>query len=831
VTAGHDSARLGQYRPPARPRTRAGADAGLRERFPPRAVPDSWEATAQERDAVMSRLLRAPFTAGLAASSVSVRRLGLGRFLDWLSQFPGGNWQQRWLASAAGGQPDWRLQAAGWLAATGRDSPETAGLAASVARGFGQMIYADVLRPGTEWLLASPVRFPLARELSRVRDPAGFAALEQSASAAGTGFSGRQRAAEQVAVILAAKGGVIADVTVGDCLEYLQARDRHSGATSVAFYQQLHCAGIFPPGAPATLRMLDPRFQGQLTDAELVDQYAIGCQAVRNLLVEYLGERRPSLDYASLKQLAFNLAKLFWKDLEARNPGISSLRLQPAVVSAWKAQLAVKTVPDGANGTVTAARMDTLSCLIAVRAFYLDIAQWALDDPARWGPWAAPCPVRREEIGRTKEITRRKARTDQRTRERLPALPALAAAAARNRETAAALLAAAAAAGPGRLFTSGTATLRRTATRVPASRTWAEDPATGRRRDLTQEEDAAFWAWAAIEVLRATGIRVEELTELSHHSLVQYRAPGTGELVPLLHIAPSKTDVERLLVISPEVADVLAAVIHRVRDDTGAVPLVIAYDVHECEFTAPMPVLFQHRCGADRRPVSAATIRRWIRAAIGSTGLTDASGQPLRFTPHDFRRIFATDAIMNGLPPHICQLLMGHKNINTTMGYKAVYPEEAITGHRAFISRRRELRPSEEYRTPTSEEWDEFLGHFERRKLALGDCGRAWGTSCIHEHSCIRCPLLRTDPAQQQRLEEIRDNLSARIAEAEREGWPGEAEGLQVSLAAASNKLAQIEGAAARRTRAVSLGTPAYRDAAACLITAAPAPGASGKTR
>ena len=55
------------------------------------------------------------------------------------------------------------------------------------------------------------------------------------------------------------------------------------------------------------------------------------------------------------------------------------------------------------------------------------------------------------------------------------------------------------------------------------------------------------------------GIRIEELMELSHHSLVQYRLPSTGELVPLLHIAPSKADVERLLVISPELADVLAA--------------------------------------------------------------------------------------------------------------------------------------------------------------------------------------------------------------------------------------------------------------------------------
>ena len=92
---------------------------------------------------------------------------------------------------------------------------------------------------------------------------------------------------------------------------------------------------------------------------------------------------------------------------------------------------------------------------------------------------------------------------------------------------------------------------------------WAEDPVTGKRRDLNCEERRAFWAWAAVEVLRHTGIRVEELTELSHHSLIQYRLPSTGELVPLLQIAPSKTDEERLLVVSPELADVLSAIVSR----------------------------------------------------------------------------------------------------------------------------------------------------------------------------------------------------------------------------------------------------------------------------
>ncbi|MFB6783271.1 hypothetical protein ACFCX0_39565 [Streptomyces sp. NPDC056352] len=29
--------------------------------------------------------------------------------------------------------------------------------------------------------------------------------------------------------------------------------------------------------------------------------------------------------------------------------------------------------------------------------------QWAMDDPARWGVWAAPCPIREEEMSRRKE--------------------------------------------------------------------------------------------------------------------------------------------------------------------------------------------------------------------------------------------------------------------------------------------------------------------------------------------------------------------------------------------------------------------------------------------
>jgi hypothetical protein len=73
---------------------------------------------------------------------------------------------------------------------------------------------------------------------------------------------------------------------------------------------------------------------------------------------------------------------------------------------------------------------------------------------------------------------------------------------------------------------------------------------------------------------------------------------------------------------------------------------------------------------------------------------------------------------------------------------------------------------------------------------------------------------LRPDPAQRDRLEEIRDYLHDRIAEAERGGWLGEIEGLSVSLAGIEDKLAQIDASSRRQDQAVHLGMPVFPDIA-----------------
>ena len=237
-------------------------------------------------------------------------------------------------------------------------------------------------------------------------------------------------------------------------------------------YGALRAMGVID--GPAAFRQL--RAAGPRTPEQMIDRYHLACQPVRDLLVDYLRERQPALDYSTLQQLGYELGKLFWADIEQHYPGISGIHLPDDVARAWKQRLQVK---DGSGGAAQAGteRISARHCLTTVRAFYLDIAQWALDDPSRWARWAVPCPVRPQEISRRKVAQHRKSRMDARTRERLPVLPALASAIDRQRKDAAALLAAARQAAPGQEFTAAGRTLARLPVRGGSPlKVWARTP-------------------------------------------------------------------------------------------------------------------------------------------------------------------------------------------------------------------------------------------------------------------------------------------------------------------------------------------------------------------
>lgn len=790
--------------------------AQLKAGFPARVSGPSWPSTRLDRAAVLERVFAVPFRLKNAASQNN-RRKGVLAVLGWLSTFPGETWQQRWQASGSEATKDWRKLFKGEPADRwpGSQPPH-------LSSGLLVLICADVIRPSLGWLLRfAPVRRTLAIEMARTRDTKAFSAMNDTCVTEEVGLQAGQLALTQIAVIMAAKGGLVAAVEVGDCVEVMEGvvglpKSFHGYSHSPLFYQLLRWHGVVDEEAPAALEMFSGN--GQPTCEQLIDRYNITCRPVRDVLVDYLRERQMAMDFSSLQRTAYLVGKLFWADLEAHHPGIDSLKLPRDISASWKKRVMTRTftstTPSGKKVQKTLERLDGRSVLSAVRVFYLDLAEWADDDPARWGPWAVRCPVSATDVSHKKARMARKSRTDQRTRERLPVLPSLVSWVQGERERTSEQLVAAQLVEPGELFGVPGQSMRRSVMKVPGgARIWAEPPDGGKRVDLMFEEHRGFWTWAMVEVLRHTGIRIEELTELSHHSLIQYQLPDTGALIPLLQIAPSKTDAERLLVISPELADVLSQIVSRIRAGKPDVPRVVSYDKNERVFNPPLPLLFQWHRRLENRAVSETALRHYLDHALDGIGFKDGGGKPLRYTFHDFRRLFITDAIMHGMPPHIAQLVAGHRDINTTMGYNSVYPEEVIKGHREFIARRRALRPTQEYRTPTDEEWAEFIGHFEHRKVSVGDCGRSYDTPCIHEHSCIRCPLLRPDPEARPRLVKIRDNLIERIKEAREHRWLGEAEGLKVSLAGARAKLAEMDQITARRTT-TQLGMPSFTQAA-----------------
>jgi integrase len=763
----------------------------------PRQLPEGWWQTRQDRDALAGRLLTTLTGPGAGRGRDQTRRRGLTKLLDWLESQPGDTWQDRWLASGADRAGfDWAgLPLGGEPFPPHRRDELTSGLVLLVA--------GQVIRPAYRWLMRQ--RHPLMlAEARKAIDPEGFGRLEQHAQEA-IGWA-RADALNKLTWMVICKGGLVTDITVGDCVELTAALEEYhfrGSAGRPLFYALLKETGILPASAPLRLRAL--RIDGRRSIEQIIGKYGIECRPVRDLMVEYFTERAPDLDHTSLRSIARNLCRLFWRDLEIHHPGIGSLHLAPEVARAWKDRLA--WIRD-ADGRPVRARVNFRSELVFVRAFYQDIARWAADDPARWAHWVTPCPVKAAECATKKSRSGVKSRMDQRTRAQLPLLPALLRAVEQQRKAGEELITAARDVPAGGLFTVAGRQFRRCRP-GPSGRVYVTEIATGKKRNLTHEEEAAFWSWATVEVLRATGVRIEEMLELTHHSFVAYTLPTTGEIVPMLQVAPSKTDAERLLLVSPELAEVLTAIIFRVRDGKAALPLVSAYDVFEQTWSPPMPFLFQRRYGSEDRPINRSYIRECMVSTSQAAQITIA-GEPLEWRPHDFRRIFVTDALRSGLPPHIAAKICGHTVLDTTMGYAAIYPEDVITHHRAFIARRRAERPSEEYRELDAAEWEEFLAHFELRKVALGVCGRDYGTPCAHENACVRCPLLRVDPVQSPRLEEIHANLLDRLQEAREQGWLGEVAAIETTLAAAGQKL-QAMREAATRASTVSLGMPSIR--------------------
>lgn len=737
--------------------------------------------------------------------------LGGQTILGWLATHPGDGWQDRWTSSGADLGTAWLDDL---IIQDDRRAPVTQ--RQCLASGLGGLVLSQVFRPSYTFLASyQPTR--LYQFLRMMRRPDLFEAMAQAAKRDQIGERRLSMAGVVIGKIVLHAGRDVDQLTAEDLLAYRawchRERSAMDGGLGVAWALLRPLSNLGPHHT-----LTEAVRRGQRPTEELVDHYKIQCTPIRNLLVRYLNERRPALDYSSFVGLTQALAGRFWADLEHHHPGLDSLRLPEEVAQSWKQRMKTVTAADGS----TRPRKDYHGMILTIRSFYLDLHDLARDDPT-WAEWAVPSPIRKNDAaGYTKARAKTRAAMHQRTRERLPHLPVLVDIAERHKADQASLLQAVQQAEIGETFVHAGREYRRTIPNAYKTSYYSRDAppdkavevSTGRVIDIGKSEAEAFWSWAVIEILRHTGIRVEELLEITHLAMVAYKLPDTGEVVPMLQIVPSKSNEERLLLVGPELASVLATVISRLRQDNGGtIPLSCRYDGHEHMTGAPLPHLIQHRIGWRWEVPSYSTVWKWLQLTLERTGLTDAANEPLRCTPHDFRRMFATEAVTNGLPIHIAARLLGHKNLNTTQVYTAVFDEELVRSYQSFLENRRAFRPQAEYREPTEQEWREFQQHFQARKLELGECGRPYGTPCKHEHACIRCPSLRLDPGARLRLVEIIANVRDRIQEAKLNGWLGEIAGLNVSLEAASRKLVSLDRMRDRRPNGpVNLGIPVITD-------------------
>jgi site-specific recombinase XerD len=704
--------------------------------------------------------------------------------LTYLTEYPGQTWQQRWDASPMGmGEANARILG----------SRRETGMA--IGQGLRSLFCLRVIQPSLLAFRKNSFQEYGQFFVAAQSDPLLEKFAEQVA-ASDLSWAHRREALFDVCCLLTVQGISLADLTPAALLHYghetrrarailapgKKASNRFAGPSA---WNILHQMGHFPPETPSTMRAALSR--GQLTIEQMVDRYPIRNQAVRQLLIDYFTRRSADTDYASISHMVLEVAHHFWEKIERINPDQGDLRIDPEVYATWRHM--ISTREDGPNAGKPRSGVDGI--VICVRSLYYDLHTWASDEPERWAHWVAPCPVPPSEIrGLGKRRRRINERSADRTRQRQPLLPLLVQYVESRYEKARTLLEYARQAQEGETFqldgrsyqrvitSSDLHTRRRSGGKSPVR---VIDEATGELIHIETDEEAAFWDWACVETLRHSGVRIEELCELTHLSIRQYQRQN-GEVIALLVIAPSKTDRERVIPMSAELFHVIASVIRRHTQAGRSIPLLSRFDPHDKVWSAHLPFLFQRRIGSTDRVISGGTVLNMIKRRCDELAEQHPGFRTTRFTPHDFRRIFATELVNSGLPIHIGAALLGHLNIQTTRGYVAVFDEDIVRHYVAFLDQRRELRPIEEYREATNEEWAEFDEHFDKRKVELGACGRPYGTPCQHEHACIRCPMLHVNPKMLARLDELETDLLDRRTRAEAENWAGEIEGIDMTL-------------------------------------------------
>ncbi|MBA3241448.1 MAG: hypothetical protein H0T60_09525 [Acidobacteria bacterium] len=278
---------------------------------------------------------------------------GLDLFLAWLKPEPGQSWQEVWQLRAEG--------TGAWTQLTEAQPQEER---TCLYKAVQVLIAYRVVRPSYRWLLDHGLG-DLYQLLFDTTEREARDQLRQAAHELGLGAHALYHVWRLLGRVLAHTGKSLREVTADDLLELRTATHGtghvlggHFTVTRLLFH-----LGIVkePLLSPSYFRTTRP------TVEQLVDGFGVNNPEVRQAFVLYLKERAPALDFNSLRQLAYRLVKLFWRNIEERHPEVTSLNIPAKVMEEWKRRLRV--LPNGKP------RLEVVAILFHIRSFYLDIVQ------------------------------------------------------------------------------------------------------------------------------------------------------------------------------------------------------------------------------------------------------------------------------------------------------------------------------------------------------------------------------------------------------------------------------------------------------------------------
>ncbi|KOU28292.1 hypothetical protein ADK53_34845 [Streptomyces sp. WM6373] len=233
-----------------------------------------------------------------------------------LRRAEGSCWQERWHNGGWNQAPD--------LAPLFGDSVRASAFkSGEIMHGLGVLLCLDIVRPSYDWL--GRFRFTAGFErLRQVRGAEFFATVRDACQVRKVTRVQEQHAVRMLTIPLAHTGKSPRDLTSQDMLDMCRVLSSRRGQRPPGLtlaWDLLRQLGVLPAGTP-TLHDAQRRQRPNIPD--MVDFYGLSCPDVRNLIIRYVSERAPAIDYITTRQLIWKLAKRFWKDLEEHHPGTTS---------------------------------------------------------------------------------------------------------------------------------------------------------------------------------------------------------------------------------------------------------------------------------------------------------------------------------------------------------------------------------------------------------------------------------------------------------------------------------------------------------------------------